>query len=270
VFIGFVRSDNSGLNLLPSFLNGGGGTYGSGQTTVSVTVNAGDDVYLTVTINNTTNKGVPTSVTWNGLAMTKISDSTTSDRVSSAWGLALGDVASNTTANLTFSGNTAPGISDTGYAYAAYQYVDQSNPYDPAEVQTEGGTSVLTTDPVLTAQGYAKFISVSLSAPTTSGLTTRGTGFGSYIGDIDALTGIQLSSTGSASGDNLFGFALKSAVSASTVDVIYSDIVSGFTGLTPGATYYLSDTNGTISTTPGTTTVRVGKAISATELLIVH
>lgn len=39
-------------------------------------------------------------------------------------------------------------------------------------------------------------------------------------------------------------------------------------GLTIGSIYYLSDTPGSISTTPGTNTVRVGIAVSATELVI--
>ena len=45
---------------------------------------------------------------------------------------------------------------------------------------------------------------------------------------------------------------------------------TGFTGLTIGAPYYLSDTAGTISTTPGTTTVLLGKASSATALLVIQ
>lgn len=46
--------------------------------------------------------------------------------------------------------------------------------------------------------------------------------------------------------------------------------IDGFTGLTIGALYYLSDTYGAISTTPGTVSKKVGVATSATELLIIQ
>jgi len=49
--------------------------------------------------------------------------------------------------------------------------------------------------------------------------------------------------------------------------ISFSPIASGFTGLTIGSDYYLSDT-GTLSTTQGTIPILVGKAISATEILL--
>lgn len=42
------------------------------------------------------------------------------------------------------------------------------------------------------------------------------------------------------------------------------------TGMTPGATYYLSNTAGGISTTPGTNNVSIGVALSATDLLFIQ
>lgn len=48
-------------------------------------------------------------------------------------------------------------------------------------------------------------------------------------------------------------------------EVIMTPIISGFTGLTIGKNYYLAD-NGTLSVTPGTVNVLVGRSISATEL----
>ena len=50
--------------------------------------------------------------------------------------------------------------------------------------------------------------------------------------------------------------------------VVLVGIVSGFTGLTPNSTYYVQDTIGTIGTTPGSTSIPVGVAISTTEILI--
>jgi hypothetical protein len=45
-------------------------------------------------------------------------------------------------------------------------------------------------------------------------------------------------------------------------------VVGGFTGLTAGVNYYLANTAGTISTTPGTYKYRVGVSISTTEILL--
>lgn len=64
------------------------------------------------------------------------------------------------------------------------------------------------------------------------------------------------------------GFAITSVSAGANVKVRTSGIVTGFTGLTAGEEYYLSDTAGEISTTTGTYEVFVGVAVSSTELLI--
>jgi hypothetical protein len=52
-----------------------------------------------------------------------------------------------------------------------------------------------------------------------------------------------------------------------TIQVAISGPVSGFSGLTPGSKYYASNTAGAITTTPGTYSVFVGWALTATVLL---
>lgn len=52
------------------------------------------------------------------------------------------------------------------------------------------------------------------------------------------------------------------------VTVQTDGVIGGFTGLTPGVVYYLQDTPGAIGTSPGTNSVKVGIAVSTTELLI--
>jgi len=47
------------------------------------------------------------------------------------------------------------------------------------------------------------------------------------------------------------------------------DVIAGFTGLSVGGDYYLSDTTGEISTAAGTNSYFVGVAVSSTELLII-
>ena len=71
------------------------------------------------------------------------------------------------------------------------------------------------------------------------------------------------------------GYVKQAYASGDTVTVYYdNDILSGLTGLTPDAEYYLSDTTaGGFTTTPPTTGTGkilqyVGKAKSATEIVI--
>lgn len=63
------------------------------------------------------------------------------------------------------------------------------------------------------------------------------------------------------------GFATSNGVDGGALNVQFSGVVGGFSGLDEGP-YYLSDTAGTIQNTPGTYPVLVGVAISSTELLI--
>lgn len=72
-----------------------------------------------------------------------------------------------------------------------------------------------------------------------------------------------------ASSTDFYGFALSTVIGGiGTVKVQTTGVVTGFSGLTPGMRYYAQDTPGTIATTPGTSEVYVGIAISATELAL--
>lgn len=64
------------------------------------------------------------------------------------------------------------------------------------------------------------------------------------------------------------GFAIENKNDGEDITIQTTGIVSGFTGLTIGTKYYVQDTVGTIGTVVGTTTILVGVAISATQLLI--
>ena len=66
------------------------------------------------------------------------------------------------------------------------------------------------------------------------------------------------------------GFAQAAISSVATGVIQVSGIWDGFSGLTPGAQYFLSDTPGAISTTAGTVSKKIGRALSATTLLIIH
>jgi hypothetical protein len=66
---------------------------------------------------------------------------------------------------------------------------------------------------------------------------------------------------------NCWGFVKGNTTTGNDDDIITNGIVDGFSGLTVGELYYLSDTAGAITTTPSSTNVQpLGRAYSATEL----
>ncbi|MFN3658179.1 MAG: hypothetical protein ACK4UO_13060 [Pseudolabrys sp.] len=71
-----------------------------------------------------------------------------------------------------------------------------------------------------------------------------------------------------ASTTDFLGFALNSVPALGTAYVQTDGVVKGFSGLTTGARYYVSDTAGTISSTIGTLEIYVGFALSSTQLFI--
>jgi hypothetical protein len=90
-----------------------------------------------------------------------------------------------------------------------------------------------------------------------------------YISAADNVSKASASAAGTA---QLIGFAKAAAADTNPVTVISEGVLAGFTGLTPGARYYLSTTAGTITATipvgTGNTVVQAGYAKSATSLHI--
>lgn len=69
--------------------------------------------------------------------------------------------------------------------------------------------------------------------------------------------------------NNFVGFQVSGSTSlGGAAGVAYGGVVPGFSGLTQGSTYYMSDTGGAISTTAGSYTRELGIAVSTTELLV--
>lgn len=62
--------------------------------------------------------------------------------------------------------------------------------------------------------------------------------------------------------------APEDAVDGDMIDVCVYGPVEGYTGMTPGAIHYVSDTAGEIGTGAGSNTKRIGWAISATALFV--
>lgn len=67
---------------------------------------------------------------------------------------------------------------------------------------------------------------------------------------------------------DFIGFGITNGTDNNPITVQIGGTVGGFSGLTPGAKYYVQDAVGTIGTSMGTYEVYVGVAISATEVLI--
>lgn len=67
---------------------------------------------------------------------------------------------------------------------------------------------------------------------------------------------------------DFIGFADSSVSSGASIVLTVAGIVTGLSGLTPGKKYYLQDSAGTIGTTRGSYGKIIGKALSATTLMI--
>jgi len=66
---------------------------------------------------------------------------------------------------------------------------------------------------------------------------------------------------------NVIGFAVSNGTNGNSIDVQTAGYVTGFTGLTTGVSYFVSDSQ-TLSVAPGTFRVMVGRAVSTTTILI--
>lgn len=275
-FAGFLFEDYSGQTPAEAltrdeFTN-------SGQ---SFTLDAGTDRVLYVTFLFTTTSGAPTmpdTVEWNGHTLTKVpgSEVTTTDVGIAVWRYIAGDDVSSETGNLVYSGQSGTNLIQHVFV-DPYQYVDQASPEDDVDTSTDGGGSSIDTA-VTAGQSYSMAIhavanrsgnAITLDPNFTQrqlGDTSRVFGDG-YLTVAEAKTLTDTYSAGSNTA--AVTILLKNSVSTEA-KLIYGGILPGFSGLTPGIEYYLSDTAGAISTTPGSTEVRVGKAVSPTELLIIH
>jgi hypothetical protein len=85
-----------------------------------------------------------------------------------------------------------------------------------------------------------------------------------------ALGHYQVFKASAAAFNNRFsfhGYAKESAVAGQPVTIIQSRVTTLHAGLSPGRKYYLSNTPGQISTTPGTVRLELGRAAAANTLV---
>lgn len=139
-------------------------------------------------------------------------------------------------------------------------FIDQTANYSWSGTNTFSATSTFNG-----AMLNNRIIDAYTASTTITGATTPQPVY------ISTSTGaIWLSSSADNASTTVFdGFAISSATNGNTVYVQTGGIVSGFTGLTKGAEYFVNDTLGSIGTSQGTNPLKVGKAVSTTQILII-
>ena len=127
---------------------------------------------------------------------------------------------------------------------------------------TFSGATTFTGTTTLSGMTYGGFYATATASTTFTGASSPQAAFITASGTAST----SMSSATSTAGFS--GFAVTSVSVGGTVKIQTEGIVSGFSGLTKGVTYYTTTSNGIIGTTFTVTSVPVGIAISGTELLI--
>jgi hypothetical protein len=266
-FLGFSSATTTrpGHQLLNYASQGNGATY---------TAPAGANRYLLVYIANQNGSQTGhnvTGVSFGGVAMTNLASLGTTGIVGGVdsggfylYGMPLGTSATTTSGAITATFNAAGAATIQAHTFGN---IDQTTPVAHAFASGHGAT----TNPSTSVGGL--FHGTELEAYGTYDGQNK-EGFGDTVGGLQhaSVTApgrtirVYKNSTSNWSG-YLVMVALRPAASATSAPVQMSGTVPGFTGLTPGAVYYLSSTvGGGISTTP--VGAPIGVAVSATELFL--
>lgn len=151
-------------------------------------------------------------------------------------------------------------------------------------ISVNGGTQGMTTDgisadavvqPGAYWAGFSKKLSTTSSKTVSYTYSSGGGSSNSYtipmqlaIKPANALASAVIKTDASASKVNFVGFARQSVSANTNVQVSVNGVYSGLSGLTIASHYYLSNTPGAISLTPGSSSKKVGLAVDTTKLLI--
>ena len=246
------------------------------SATQSITAPAGENRVLLVKTRISKVSGLVdlTDVTFDGVSMTLVKKETTGDIIQSVYSIAIGTNSSNDSAkNIIAVGGTYSKLIVQGIVYAN---VNQTTPTGQATSYTSGSTTTiqLAIDPTNQFSKIVSFYSSIL--PITSvnnGQTQRiAQGNTDYIYDVNNKGGLGTTysaTVGSSVGDAQETLVELVAQPKTNSYIQFKEKIT-FSGLTPNAKYYLSNTAGAISTAPGSTSVLIGKALSETELLIIQ
>lgn len=272
-FIGFCNTTVSGIS--PTFVNATTGTNNS----FSVVCNAGTNRYLIVQIAYKLGTGSDvTAVTWGGTAMTQLQENITGTAgIQSVWGLAIGTSGSNQSNTLSITSDLSGG--SFRVIAATYNYVNQTTPVGSSQKAT--GASVTPSATITPSYVPSRIVQCVSAFADTNSITWNDGQTTDSSETSSATIGVFMGSvlwkqTSSNAFDATIGSTdwctavIELQGTTSSISVKYAGLQSGFTGLTKGGVYKVTDTEGTISTSAGTTTVLCGKAVSATKLLILQ
>ncbi len=126
--------------------------------------------------------------------------------------------------------------------------------------------------PALDASGRLdnSFMPVGVGADTKTITTSEALTAGNIVNVWDSTGAKARKADATAEGKEGIGFVLSGYSSSASAVVYFEGTITGLSGLTVGARYYLSTTAGTITTTApsssGNVVQFIGVAISATEL----
>jgi hypothetical protein len=267
-FIGFV-SNTASNDTFPAVVTATSGAVST--STQSFAFGAANNRMIVVI--TTGSSGSVSNVTFGGTTLTQLG--TVNDgSISIFYHYAvLGNSGSTDTRTVTVT-NSYGGTYQ--FQILGFKNIDQSTPFDvngsnSGFSATSGSVTVSPT----VASTYALFTMRTNSSPSSptfnDGLTSTyniGNGY-IAVGEWGATGSNAFDFTWSGSRDYVAFIAfLRGQTTTATITV--SGIVPGFSGLTPGSLYYVSNTLGQVSTSAGSTSIVCGKALSATEMVIVQ
>ena len=187
------------------------------------------------------------------------------------------DVSGGTTSNGSYS-LTTTSLADVFVSFST-NFAGSGSPTTMNDT-TFGGVSAVSKDNSLSYGGsyygvWGAYSPVALTqgattiAPSYADSSYLTASVGCALKPVQAPSfGVVKSNASSTNKIGFVGFASANASAGANVDVLHTGVVGGFTGLTAGSIYYLTNTDGQIGTTAGTNSKKIGVAISSTEILV--
>lgn len=139
-------------------------------------------------------------------------------------------------------------------------------------IQSSAGAGDAAKIPALDPTGKLdpSFMPTGIAAPTQVIVASEALAAGDLV-NVWSSTGAKVrKADATVAGKEANGYVLASVASSGNATVYFSDILVGLSGLTPGASYFLSTSAGVATSTPPTASGNVvqpiGKATSATTI----
>lgn len=157
----------------------------------------------------------------------------------------------------------------------ADKYLSNSNGKLREVISTDASTGTAEAGKIVSLDNSGRLdptlMPVGVGPDTTAVAATEAIAAGAIVNVFDdgGTIGVR-NADGTSDGKDVTGFVMDAVASGDDAQIFFEGIVTGLSGLTPGVRYYLSNTAGTITSTPltgaGEVSQFVGRSISATEL----